>query len=176
MVKMVWLMKQPFSCFGRFKIRARLGLGLIGRVGAVTTLGCSASPRWSRVRAWPGVAASGLAVARLPLAPPRGAVAAAACPVTKPLPTPSPHRRVRTLLPYLALLLPMPPQRRAVLLPLALPPRACGLSRLRSCCRLALMALRLRRPCPHLPPRARTWSGRVSRSECADMVAGPTDR
>jgi len=44
-------MKQLFSCFWRFKIRARLGLGLAGRVGAVTTLGRSASPRWSHVRA-----------------------------------------------------------------------------------------------------------------------------
>ena len=62
MVKMVWLLKQPFSYFGRFKIQAELGLGLVGRVGAVTTLGRSALPRWlphvhARYRAWPAMAA-----------------------------------------------------------------------------------------------------------------------
>ena len=53
---MVWLLKQPFSFYRRFKIHARLGLGLVGRVGAVTTLGRSALPRWYRVRALPRVA------------------------------------------------------------------------------------------------------------------------
>jgi len=33
---MVWLLKQPFSCFGRFKIHARHNLGMVGAVHAVT--------------------------------------------------------------------------------------------------------------------------------------------
>ena len=70
MVKMVWLLKQPFSCFGLFKTRARLGLGLVGRVGTVTTLGRTALPRWlphvhACYHVWPAEAASGLAVAWL---------------------------------------------------------------------------------------------------------------
>ena len=75
---MVWLLKQSFSCFWCFKIRARLGLGLVGRVGAVTTLerhrhvGCACTP----CRAWPTVADSGLAMAWLPLAPLRKAAVA----------------------------------------------------------------------------------------------------
>ena len=67
-------------------MRARHVLGLARWVDTVTKFGHSASPRWSRVHAahaWPTVAASSLAMARPPLAPPRGA-AAAACP--------APHR------------------------------------------------------------------------------------
>ena len=77
MVKMVWFLKQPFSGYGRFKMRARHVLGLAHRVDTVTKLGRSASPRWSRVHAllrvvghgclWPG--------RHWPL--PRGAAAAA---------------------------------------------------------------------------------------------------
>ena len=64
MVKMVWLLKQPFSCFVCFKIRARLGLRLVGCLGAITMLGRSAPLHWSRVHTllcvaghgylWPG--------------------------------------------------------------------------------------------------------------------------
>ena len=62
MVKMVKVQKQPFSFYRRFKIRARYDFGLVGRVGAVTTLGRSASPCWlshaqACCRAWPAMAA-----------------------------------------------------------------------------------------------------------------------
>ena len=100
----------------------------------------------TRCCAWPAMAASALVMARPPLELPCGAAAAAN---TKPVPVPSPRRCVRALLPGLVLLL-------------ALPSRACGLSRLRSCRRLALMALRPRRLRRHLLPRARyiMWAAR----------------
>ena len=53
---MVKVQKQPFSFYMRFKIRARHSIGLVGRVGAVTTLGRSALPRWLS-RAWSATAA-----------------------------------------------------------------------------------------------------------------------
>ena len=162
-------------------MRARHVLGLARRVDAVTKLGRSASPRWSCVRALPHVAGRGcpgLAVARPPWphrmelllspAPPRAAM--------KPLPAPSPRRRIRALLPCLALPLPTLPRHRAALLTLPLPSRARGLSRLRSHHRLDLMALRPRRACPHLPPYTPTWSSHMSRSECAGIVASPANR
>jgi len=46
MVKVVKVQKQPFSFYRHFKICARHGFGLVGHVGAVTTLERLASPCW----------------------------------------------------------------------------------------------------------------------------------
>ena len=123
MVKKVWLLKQPFSYFGHFKIRARLGIRLVGPVVAVTTLWGSVSLHWLRVRAllcmagrgclWPsyGPTAAGPA-SQSCCCPPRATM--------KPLLALSPCRRVRALLarcttdPPYVVMLPLPSHHRRV--------------------------------------------------------------
>ena len=132
---MVWLLEQPFSCFGCFKIHARLGIGLVGHVGTVTTLGRSAPPHWSRMHAllrmaghgclWPGY---GLAAAS------PAALSSYCCRLPCPAPRWSHCRHhhlaiMSTLLTCLVLLLPMP-LRCCAALSLALSSHARGLSRL----------------------------------------------
>ena len=162
-------------------MRARHVLELARRVDAVTKLGSSASPRWSRVHAahaWPTVAASSLAMARPPLAPPRGA-AAAACP------TPCHDEAIASAITSSSRLrtatLPCVAATNATAMPCcATTARSAtvgsGLSWLRSRCRLALMVLWPHRPRPHLPPHVRTWSGHVSRSDCVGTVTSTADR
>ena len=140
----------------------------------------------ARCRTQRAMAASGLARSRLPLAPPRGAAAAAAdCPArttTEPLPTPSTHRRVRTVDPPRDATLPLPtplrrcaaaaclvlvrtwaaPRRRPALMalwpcctPTCLRVRACGLAAL-SCKWVSRCHLKSGRPRP-----AKVWTSQT---------------